>query len=234
MIINDHGPPRLAEGAPIRMTNTNLGVTRGFRSRNEVSTHGQLADDQNRSNPFDLAALRVTPDLDDFTVDKDLNTIPVRKPKRNEFFRVHSGDDFVLDSYFLEHESEMDRTTYLVAPDLRSALVEHLRKVRLFTCMDKRSNVFLWPSRLPTADGSASAQSWYRSALLAAERAKTAWIRIAGNKAIGAYETYVAKGDLGEPQWPDHTFAQLVEIAFRDKRIADLDHPVIRDLHGEI
>ena len=164
-------------------------------------------------DPFDLDALREAPDLD-VDVEKILTTVPARRPGKNEFFRVCPDDEFVIDGYVLEHESEMDRTIYWVAPGLRSALKDHLRKVRLFTCMDKRSNVFVWPAKLPTVDGSASARSWYQSGLRAAEEAKTSWVKITGNKAIGAYDIAVARGDLGEPQWPEHTFKELIALAF--------------------
>jgi hypothetical protein len=186
-----------------------------------------------RPNPFDLEALRAVPDLD-IDVEKILTTVPVRKPVRNEFFRVHPGDGYVIDNYVLEHESEMDRATYWVAPELCVQLSEHLRRVRLFTCIDKRSNVFLWPAKLPTADGSASARSWYQSALRAAEEAKRVWVKIVGNKAIGAYDTAVARGDLGEPQWPQHSFERLIELAFQDKLIDTVEHPVVREINGEI
>jgi hypothetical protein len=187
-----------------------------------------------KPNPFDLDALRAAPDLDDIEVEKILTTVPVRKPGRNEFFRVHPGNEFVIDGYVLEHESEMDRTVYWVAPDLRAALLDHLRKVRLFTCIDKRSNVYLWPAKLPTADGSMSARSWYQSALRAAEEAKKLWVKVTGNKPLGAYDIAVARGHLGDPQWPDHTFQELIELAFRDKVIDTLEHPVILEINGEI
>jgi hypothetical protein len=128
----------------------------------------------------------------------------------------------------------MDRTVYWVAPDLRVALKDHLRKVRLFTCIDKRSNVFLWPAKLPTADGSASARSWYLSGLRAAEEAKRLWVKIIGNKSIGAYDVIVARGDLGDPQWPDHGFKDLIGLAFSDKLIDSMEHAVVREIDGVI
>jgi UDP-3-O-acyl-N-acetylglucosamine deacetylase len=187
-----------------------------------------------RPSPFDLDALRAAPDLDAFDVEKILTTVPVRRPGKNEFFRVHPSDDYAVDSYVLEHESDLDRTTYWVAPGVRVELVEHLRKVRLYTCIDKRSNVFLWPAKLPIVDGSASARSWYLSGLRAAEEAKRLWVKIVGNKVIGAYDIVVARGDLGDPQWPDHTFAELIELAFRDRLIDSLDHAAVREINGEI
>jgi hypothetical protein len=194
---------------------------------------GPPADATGRPNPFDLDALRAAPDLD-VDVEKILTTVPVRRPGKNEFFRVNPGDDYVIDGYVLEHQSELDRTVYWVAPDLRAALKDHLRKVRLFTAIDKRSNVLLWPAKLPTADGSASARSWYLSGLRAAEEAKKLWVKIVGNKAIGAYDIVVARGDLGDPQWPDHSFSELIELAFRDKLIDSMDHAVVKEIDGVI
>ena len=43
-----------------------------------------------------------------------------------------------------------------------------------------------------------------------------------------------AKGDLGEPQWPDKSFRDLLEIAFRCNLIDRPDHPVISELAGEL
>jgi hypothetical protein len=171
-----------------------------------------------RPNPFDLDALRTAPDLDAFDVEKILTTVPVRRPGKNEFFRVRDDDDFVVDGYVLEHESEMDRTMFWVAPEVRAALAEHLRKVRLFTCID----------------GSAAARSWYLSGLRAAEEAKKVWVKIIGNKSLGAYDIVVARGDLGDPQWPDHTFKEFIELAFHDKVIDTLEHAVVREINGEI
>jgi len=184
--------------------------------------------------PFDLDALRAAPDLETVNVEKVLITVPVRRPGKNDFFRVHPDQDFVIDNYVLEHESDQDRTTYWVVPSLRDVLGDYLRKVRLFTCIDKRGNVFLWPAKLPTSDGSRAAQSWYTSALLAAEEAKKVWVKIIGNRQIGAYDIVRARGDLGDPQWPDHSFEDLIKLAFREKLIDTREHAVIRDLNGEI
>jgi hypothetical protein len=186
------------------------------------------------ADPFNLDALRAAPDLDAIDVVKILVTVPVKRPGRNEFFRVHPSPEYVVDNYVLEHESEMDKTTYWVAPGLWDALQDNLRKVRLFTCMDKRGNVFLWPAKLPAADGSSAARSWYLSGLRAAEEAKKLWVKIVGNKAVAAYDVVVARGDLGDPVWPDRTFQELIKVAFGDKVINTMEHPVLREINGEI
>jgi hypothetical protein len=51
-------------------------------------------------DPFDLDALRVE-GLDDIGVEKVLLTVPVRKPRKTEFFRVHPDEDYCLDSMVL-------------------------------------------------------------------------------------------------------------------------------------
>jgi hypothetical protein len=193
-----------------------------------------LANDQNLTDPFDLDSLRAAPDLDDIAVEKILTTVPVKRPSKDQYFRIHSGSDFTLDTYVLEHERDMERTTYLVAPALRAQLADRVRKVRIFTAIDKRGNISLWAVKLPAADGSASARSWHQSALHAAEQAKTLWVKIQGNKAIGAYDVIVAKGDLGDPSWPDHSLQELIKVAFRDRFIDSLDHSVVREINGEI
>ena len=43
-----------------------------------------------------------------------------------------------------------------------------------------------------------------------------------------------AKGDIGEPQWPAKTMRDLLEIGFRNYLIDRPDHPVIRELAGEL
>jgi hypothetical protein len=55
------------------------------------------------------------------------------------------------------------------------------------------------------------------------------------NSDLGGYELFRAKGDLGEPKWPEgKTFRDLIEIAFRQHLIDREDHPVIRELAGEM
>jgi hypothetical protein len=49
---------------------------------------------------------------------------------------------------------------------------------------------------------------------------------------LGAYRFYYAEGQLPDPIWPDKSFEQILEIAFRDRIIKTEDHPVVRRLRG--
>ena len=50
----------------------------------------------------------------------------------------------------------------------------------------------------------------------------------------GAYEIFEAKGEIGEPEWPDLTMDAAIRIAFKDCFIDSSDHPALRRLRGEM
>jgi hypothetical protein len=52
---------------------------------------------------------------------------------------------------------------------------------------------------------------------------------------LGAYGMFKARGDLGEPEWPDKSLSELLRLAFKGDRLIDsLNHPVLRELAGEM
>jgi hypothetical protein len=64
--------------------------------------------------------------------------------------------------------------------------------------------------------------------------AKTKWMRLVANMSMGAYDLYEASDLLPEPEWPDLPFSEILRIAFKDKYIDEMDHPVLKRLRGEI
>jgi hypothetical protein len=195
-----------------------------------VSDEVQQPEQEPIINVFDIAGLRENP-IEDVAVEQVMLSIHIRKPGNQEWFRVHGDPAYVVDCLLLEVENGMDRERYWVAPQLRMALLEESKRVRLFTCINRRRVPFLWPAKLPTPDG--GGRQWAISALAAAERAKTDWCRIRGNKDAGSYDLWVAKEQLEEPKWPDKTYQELVELAFDGKVISSPDHRVIRELQGK-
>jgi hypothetical protein len=137
-------------------------------------------------DPFaDLSAFRLSQDFAaDLGVKKLLLKVPVRKPGRQEFFRVHPDHCYTL-----------------------------------------------WPARLPGPDGRVN--PWHSSALEIADLAKSAWMRMAADRSLGAYQAYKAAGELPDPEWPDRPFNELMRIAFANGYlINNEDHPVIKRLLG--
>lgn len=184
-------------------------------------------------DPFDPASLRLTGDLNAAVgVKKALLTIPVRKPDKSWFVRVHPDPAYQLTTAVIELKE--DRETYLVAGELRSALAtESMMSPRtLFIAINRQGVVFVWPVRIAGDDG--RVDEWSKTALEAANRAKTVWVRVASNMSLGAYDVFEATGDFPEPEFPDVPLRELLKIAFKDRLIDSLDHPILRKLRGEI
>ena len=187
--------------------------------------------DQPAPDPFDPEALRIGQDFAALAdVKPILATVPVRKPGRQDYFRVHSSEGYQLTTALLELKDE--RETYLIAPDLRHELFGELAPVTIFTAINRQGVVFLWPCRLPDETGRSN--PWHESALEAAERAKTRWTRVAADMSLGAYRIWEASGDLPEPEWPEQSLHDLLKIAFKGHYIDTLDHGVVKRLRGEI
>mgnify|MGYP006971713840 CR=1 FL=1 len=159
-----------------------------------------------------------------------ITTIPVKKADRQWFIRVHPDPAYRMDTYMLELREE--REAYLVAPDLWPELLGEIVPKTILTGINRQGVVFLWPIRLPGADGRRDA--WNESALQAAELAMDTWVRVSSNMALGGYDVHQAVGDIPEPKWPEKTFEELVQVAFRHLYIDTLDHPVIRQLQGAV
>ena len=179
---------------------------------------------------FDLESLRVSQDfVKDSGVKKLLTTVPVRKPNRQDFVRVHPDSSYVLDTMLLNLKEE--RETYLVAPTFWDEIPQELTFTRLALAANRQKVIFLWQLRLP--DSSGKTDAWSLSALEAYEEAKRRWVRVAANMSLGAYEIFEALGELSEPEWPEESMDEIVRIAFRNSFIESYDHPVLRRLRGE-
>lgn len=181
-------------------------------------------------DPFNLSRLRLGQNFaETIGVEKSILTIPVRKPSRQDFFRVHPDPAWHLETVVLELREE--RETYLVDPEIWSVLPNEVVPKVLFTTLNRQGVLSLWPVRLPGEDG--RHDEWSRSALEAALMAQTTWVRMAANLSLGAYELYQAVGALSAPVWPEVSFQEILKIAFKERFIRDLAHPVVRRLRGE-
>ncbi len=185
------------------------------------------------ADPYNLESLRLSQDFVSAVGGKKLTTtIPVKKPLKEWFVRTHPDPDFWLQTAVVELK-EKQGEVYLVAPTLWPELsTEATFSPRLFaTSISRQGVLFLWPMRLPGSDG--RADEWNKSAMIAADEAKSHWVRVVANMSLGAYDITVAPARLPEPVWPDLPFQQIIKIAFRDRLIEDLDHPILKRLRGE-
>jgi hypothetical protein len=176
-----------------------------------------------------LEAIRLSPDAAATAGTHEvLRHVPVRKPNRTEFVRVHPDAGMqIATGVFVDRE---ERETFFVVPELRVELAGEIKPVLLVTAITRQGVMILWPVPLPDEGGRRNA--WAETAREACDLAKTAWVRLAPDMSLGAYRIYEAEGQLSEPAWPDKPLSELLKLGFRDRIIDSADHPVIKRLRG--
>ena len=177
----------------------------------------------------DLDSIRLSQNFrEEIGVTKALVQVPVRKPQRQEFIRVRDDENYRIVTALLEFKEE--RQFYLLTPEISDALPGEWYPVRLVTAINRQGIVFLWPLKLTGPHGQTNA--WYETAKEAANLATQKWVRVEADMFLGGYQPYVADAKLPEPIWPEVDFQHLLNIAFRDRQIQSMDHPVIQRLRG--
>ena len=175
-----------------------------------------------------LSSIRIdhVQNLDAIGVKKLLTTVPVRKPIKTEWVRVHP--EHHLDCYILEMKAE--REIYVVSQLVASQTPEFVTRVRLRLALSKVGVIFIWPLR--QAGDARRSDHWQSSAEEAASQATQNWVQVRSNMHLGAYETRIPTGDFGDPCWPDEDWETILRIGLRGRHIPDLDHPVVCELLG--
>jgi hypothetical protein len=183
-------------------------------------------------DPFaDLSKLRLDQSFVEAAgVKKVLTTIPVRRPNPQDFVRVHPDPEYRAPLAIIEVRD--DREIYLVPPHIATELQGEFVMATLYTTISRQGVVYLWPVKLPAADGRVN--EWHRSAAEAAEMAMKKWVRVKPNMSLGAYEIFQSQGIIPEPEWPTLPYTELLRIGFRDKYVGDLSHPLIKRLRGHV
>src|SRR5215471_4435399 len=192
------------------------------------STNGSTAVPSTKTIDFNAIRSR------DFADPADVTTlvarVPVRRPNGHTFVRVHSGQDYRFPVDLIELPDEEE--TYLIYSNEVAAALDEVRKpCMLYTAITRQGTVFLWPVKLPR--GNKKLVAWHTSATEAAETAMKFWVRINADMEVGAYKITVARGVIPDPEWPNLTFEELLRIAFQDRLVNSLTHPLVRRYLGD-
>jgi hypothetical protein len=180
-------------------------------------------------DPFDITGLRLNPTfVETAGVKKLLTTVPARRPSPQDFVRVHPAQEYREN--FAMIDLKEDREDYLVHPSILPELPGEVVYKTIYTAINRQGVPFLWPVRLPAPDDRQS--DWWRSAREAAETAMTCWVRMKANMSLGAYDIAVAEGVMADPKWPELSFQELLRIAYRDRMVTAIGHPVVKRLRG--
>src|SRR5438270_5279573 len=94
-------------------------------------------------NPFDPASLRLDQSFADTVgVKKLLTTVPVRKPNRQDFVRVHPDPSYRLTPAAIIEVKE-DREVYLVTPNMAQALPGEFSTATLYLTINRQGVLHL-------------------------------------------------------------------------------------------
>lgn len=187
---------------------------------------------------FDFDSVRLSPTFEAAALVEQLITvIPVRKPKSGlEFFRVRDDPEWTFNTLLLDLKEGEDEK-YIVALSLIPEVLDtgKLKPVTIYTLITHTHKVFFL-SDVPLPDPDGKDNDYNRSRREAYDMAKTKWIKIQADKALGAYRIFKAKGELPEPFWPEEpkTMKDALKIAFKNKIIDSIDHPILKQLRGEL
>jgi hypothetical protein len=212
-------------------TNPVLRVVDAAKSTEAAAAATTNATTTETPDPFDPANLRLDQSfVDTAGVKKLLTTVPVRRPNKQDFIRVHADPAYRMPCALIELKEE--RETYLLTPAISRELPGEFFIANIHTTINRQGVVSLWPVKTPGSDGKQS--DWIRSAAEAAAMAVTRWIRLTPNMSLGAYEITVAESPIADPEWPKQSFRDLLKIGFGDRLVDRLDHPLIARLRGRM
>ena len=134
-----------------------------------------------------------------------LNVIPVRRPKKQEWFRVHSDEAYRGD--FAVIKLEADGEFFIVAPPIAREFAKECPFVTIYTVLNSGGSCScgLLRSRRRTV----TKILWLMSAHEVATAAIKRSVRMQSNRALGAYEYYFSDNPTpendpvfpGKPSW---------------------------------
>lgn len=160
-----------------------------------------------------------------------LTTVTVGKPPKAHFFRVSPDPDHQAVFVLLDGSKLGADGMYAISPEIAAEIPDHVRAYQLRLAVTTFDVSYLVPIPLPGADGRRNV--WHVSLGQAVTLAESDWIRISANTMRGAYDVFRALSQTQEPKWPDLSFDQLLELAFRDRLILNREHPLLAQLRGE-
>jgi hypothetical protein len=182
---------------------------------------------------YDPVNLRIDQtNINQIAAKKLLLTVRVKKPGKQEWFRVHPDPEYrVTVALFQEEGESIEKETFLILPSARAYLLDNEYSLNtLYLYVTTQNNPGIWAVRLP--DGRKN--DWQSTAAAAVELAMTKWVRIAANMTNRANDVFEAPGDIHTPVWPEKSMRELIHLAFKDHVIADGNHPMIQKLRTPV
>ena len=144
------------------------------------------------------------------------------RPRAQEWVRCHPEPERM--KYFNAVRDQKTSKLFIVNPRVLSLVGTQARLYRVRQAITTDGELYLWPAPV---EGRLESDITH---LNAQQAALSQWIRIEWDgKAFVAVEP---QGDMGEPEWPELTFQQVLEMGLAGHLINNADHVLIRRLQG--
>jgi hypothetical protein len=184
-------------------------------------------------DPFDPETYKRAQDLAAAAgVREVLTDLPHVPPNAAWWVRRHPDPKYSFTARVIELKDRNE--TYLVLPHLWPSLMDEptLKRKTFYLATTMQGKLFLWSVRVP-ADDTQEPDRWMKAPLEAVRLAKDRWTRIAWNQEKREHDVKTCASTV-EPRWPDLPFRKLLELSFKGYVIDNMDHPVLRQLRGEV
>lgn len=161
--------------------------------------------------------------------------VEVQRPPKGQFFTVQPETDKPWQNRAFYFLMELEgRDPLIVAPDIAKAKQDEedtIRPVLLVRYVTMTGEEALWAVKLDRPDGRSNA--WNVSALNILEIATSGkWVRIVSMRKHYRHQVSKKTFEQVPPKFTDRSFQELVNIAFKDRVVADLEHPIWEELEN--
>ena len=144
------------------------------------------------------------------------------RPRAQEWVRCHPEPERVR--YFHAIKDQKANKLFVVNRRILSLVGTQARLYRVRQAITTDGELYLWPAPV---EGRLESDITH---LNAQQAALSRWIRIEwAGKAFLAVEP---QGDLGQPEWPELAFQEVLELGLTGHLINDENHPFIKRLLG--
>ena len=146
------------------------------------------------------------------------------RPRSQDWVRCHPDPARV----YLFHgiKDQTDNKLYVVTPAILSLVGSQARTFRARQAITPERELYLWPA---PAEGRLESDIAH---LNAQQMALSRWVKIVWDRKT--FRAVEPEGDLGEPQWPDLPFNEVLAMGLTPHLLDREDHPFVKRLLGRV
>jgi hypothetical protein len=174
----------------------------------------------------DLESIMLTDAEDGVDEEQFTSDVIFGKPNNQSYVRCHPDPDRVTRVFGIKDKNSLGRI-FIVPKPLLPKLGPLCQRYILRQAITSAGVSSIWPAPLPSGkkDNPSGA-----SHLGIQQRALREWVRLYWDDNHSTFHGALPLADLGEPQWPDKTFKELLSIAVTGYVVDSEEHHLFRRL----